>query len=92
VKAELVALNGAYDFRLLAMSAVLAVLMPYAGREAVDRTRVAGGLMRRSWILAGGTAVGIGLCGAIDCGISALRLPVPVRYHYPKRPESVNRS
>jgi diguanylate cyclase (GGDEF)-like protein/PAS domain S-box-containing protein len=40
-------------------------------------------MVRRGWILAGGTAVGIGLSAALNCGIFALRLPVPVRYHYP---------
>lgn len=83
VKVELVALSGTYDLRLLAMCGALAILMPYAGFEVVERARAARGLVRRSWILAGGTAVGVGLCGALDCGICALTLPVPIRYHYP---------
>jgi len=83
VKPELVAVNGVYDFRLLGISALLAILMQYAAFEVVERARATLGLTRRGWILVGGTAVGIGLSAAPDCGIFALRLPVPVRYHYP---------
>lgn len=83
VKSELVALNGVYDFRLLGISAFLAILMQYAAFEVVERARASLGLTRRGWILVGGTAVGGGLSAAIDCGMFALRLPVPVRYHYP---------
>ena len=83
MKPELVAVNGVYDFRLLGISALLAILMQYAAFEVVERARATLGLTRRGWILVGGTAVGIGLSAAPDCGIFALRLPVPVRYHYP---------
>jgi diguanylate cyclase (GGDEF)-like protein/PAS domain S-box-containing protein len=72
-----------YDLRFVGMSAVLAILMPYTGFGVVERARASPVLVRRSWILAGGAAVGIGFCGVLDCGTWALSLPVPVRYHYP---------
>jgi len=83
VRADLTVLTGTYDFRLLAVSAVLAILMPYAGFAVIERARISRAATRWSWILAGGMAIGFGFCAALDFGILALTLSVPVRYHYP---------
>src|SRR5262249_39633665 len=56
--------------------------MQYAAFEVVERARATLSLTRRGWVLVGG-AGGVGLSAALDCGNFALRLPVPVRYHYP---------
>lgn len=80
---EFASFPGTYDFRLLALSLFVAVLMPYAGFEVAERARAAQNRARIGWILFGGPACGVGLFGAIDLTICALQQPIPVRYHYP---------
>ena len=80
---EFAELVGTYDFRVLAMSAVLAFLMPYAGFELIERSRAAEDRARWSWILVGGIVLGIGLWGAVMIAICSYRLPIAVRYYYP---------
>ncbi len=83
MRAGLTALTGAYDYRLLAWSAALAVLMAFTGLEVAERARATRDRARLFWIIVGGVATGAGLCGALDVGIWALDFPTPVRYHYP---------
>lgn len=83
MKVEFAALSGTFDFRLLAMSAVLAFLMPYAGFELLERIRSVRDRAKRIWISVGGVFLGIGLWGAVGTVICSYQLPVPVRYHYP---------
>lgn len=83
MKVEFAELIGTYDLRVLALSAVLAFLMPYTGFELVERARAARGRARISWVLVGGIVLGIGVWGIVDIAICSYQLPVPVCYHYP---------
>jgi len=83
MSSEFASFAGTYDFRLLALSLFVAVLMPYAGFEVAERARATQNRARMGWILLGGPACGVGLFGAIDLTICAFQQPIPVRYHYP---------
>lgn len=76
-------INGSYDYRLVGVSALLAMCMSYTGFEMAERTMAARGSARRSWLAFGGTAMGIGLWAALYLGTLAFSLPVPIFYHYP---------
>src|SRR5579864_2651927 len=83
VTSELILLTGSYDYRLIALSALLAMSMSYAGFELTERMLVSRGGTRVFWLVCGGTAMGIGLWAALYVGMLAFSLPVPIFYHYP---------
>lgn len=83
VKVEFAELTGTFDLRVLAMSVVLAFLMPYAGFELVERARAARDRAKKSWVLIGGVVLGIGVWGTVELAICSYQLPIPVCYHYP---------
>ena len=83
VTSELILLTGSYDYRLIALSALLAVSMSYTGFELTERTAAARRGARIFWLGGGGTAMGIGLWAALYIGMLAFSLPVPILYHYP---------
>src|SRR5690349_7209255 len=77
------ALVGSYDYRLVALSVVIAILAAYtaldlAGRVTSARTRV-----RYVWLTGGSLAMGIGIWSMHYIGMLAFRLPIPVLYDWP---------
>ena len=72
---------GSYDYRLVALSVVIAGLAAYAALDLAGRVTSARGAARRHW-LAGG-AMGIGIWSMHYVGMLAFHLPVPVEYDWP---------
>jgi PAS domain S-box-containing protein len=77
------ALVGSYDYRLVTLSVVIAILAAYAaldlaGRVSSSRTRV-----RYVWLTGGSLAMGIGIWSMHYIGMLAFRLPIPVLYDWP---------
>jgi two-component system sensor histidine kinase/response regulator len=74
---------GSYDYRLVALSVLIAVLASYAALDLAGRVTSARGLVRRLWLIGGATAMGIGIWSMHYVGMLAFHLPVPVQYDWP---------
>jgi len=54
-------LVGSYDYRLVALSVVIAVLASYAALGLAGRVTFSRGMARLMWVDGGATAMGIGI-------------------------------
>jgi two-component system, sensor histidine kinase and response regulator len=77
------ALSGYYDYRLVALSIVIAILAAYGALDLSGRMTIARGRARFVWLCAGAFAMGIGIWSMHYVGMEAFRLPVLVRYDWP---------
>ncbi|HXJ44411.1 MAG TPA: response regulator [Bryobacteraceae bacterium] len=78
-----VPLVGYYDYWLVALSVLIAVLSAYAALDLAGRVTSASGKTRFFWFSGGTTAMGTGIWSMHYIGMEALRLPVPVYYDWP---------
>ena len=76
-------LVGSYDYRLVAMSVVIAILASYAALDLAGRVTAAHGAARGVWLAGGATAMGLGIWSMHYIGMLAFSLPVPVLYDWP---------
>jgi len=76
-------LAGSYDYLMVVLSALIAILASYAALDLAERLTAARGAVRWAWLIGGATAMGIGIWSMHDTGMLAFRLPVPVLYHWP---------
>ena len=76
-------LVGYYDFRLVTLSVLIAVLASYAALDLAGRITEAVGWVRGCWLGGGAFALGIGIWSMHYIGMEAFHLPVPVLYHWP---------
>jgi NO-binding membrane sensor protein with MHYT domain len=77
------ALMGFYDYRLVALSVVIAMLAAYAALDLAGRVTAARGMIRFAWLSGGAFAMGLGIWSMHYVGMEAMRLPVPVKYDWP---------
>jgi PAS domain S-box-containing protein len=77
------ALSGSYDYRLVALSIVLAMFASYAGLDLAGRVTSSNGWPRTIWLSGGAGAMGLGIWAMHYVGMLALRMPMPVSYHLP---------
>jgi two-component system sensor histidine kinase/response regulator len=77
------ALSGSYDYRLVALSVVIAVLASYAALDLAARVTAARGKVRFAWLFGGATAMGTGIWSMHYIGMLAFSLPVAVFYDWP---------
>ncbi|PYU30389.1 MAG: diguanylate cyclase [Acidobacteria bacterium] len=82
VSPELV-MVGSYDYRLVVLSVVIAVLASYAALDLAGRVTSARSGARSLWLSGGAIAMGIGIWSMHYVGMLAFRLPVPVQYDWP---------
>ena len=78
-----VAINGTYDYRLVVLSVLIAVLASYAALDLAARVTAAQGRIRFAWLLGGATAMGTGIWSMHYIGMLAFSLPIPVLYDWP---------
>ena len=78
-----VAINGSYDYRLVALSVLIAVLASYAALDLAARVTAAQGRIQFAWLLGGAAAMGTGIWSMHYIGMLAFSLPVPVLYDWP---------
>src|ERR1700681_4408549 len=78
-----VAINGTYDYRLVVLSVLIAVLASYAALDLAARVTAAHGRIRFAWLLGGAAAMGTGIWSMHYIGMLAFNLPVPVLYDWP---------
>src|SRR5258705_4690413 len=74
---------GSYDYALVALSVLIAMLASYAALDLASRVTASGGWTRWAWLLGGAAAMGTGIWSMHYIGMLAFVLPVPVAYHWP---------
>ena len=73
-------LEGSYDYRLVALSLVIAFLASYTAIDMAGRVTVNRGFARVRWLLGGSFAMGSGIWCMHFTGMLAFHLPIPVYY------------
>jgi PAS domain S-box-containing protein len=76
-------LAGSYDYRLVGLSVLIAMLASYAALDLAGRVTAAQGQVRFVWLTGGAAAMGLGIWSMHYIGMLAYSLPVPVRYDWP---------
>lgn len=74
---------GYYDYRLVALSVVIAICASYVALDLAGRITAARGQIRVAWLAGGATAMGLGIWSMHYVGMLAFSLPVPVKYDWP---------
>src|ERR1700736_3968305 len=76
-------LVGWYDYRLVFLSVIIAILAAYTALDLGERVTAARDWARLYWLLGGAASMGIGIWSMHYIGMLAFRLPVPVLYDWP---------
>src|SRR5258708_23057362 len=76
-------LIGSYNYALVVLSVLIAMLASYAALDLAGRVTAAGGWTRAVWLLGGAGAMGTGIWSMHYIGMLAFILPIPVAYHWP---------
>jgi two-component system sensor histidine kinase/response regulator len=76
-------LTATYDFRLVALSVVIAIFASYAALDLAGRVTAARNNARMAWLIGGAVAMGTGIWSMHYTGMLAYHLPVAVYYHIP---------
>lgn len=76
-------IHATYDYRLVALSVIIAIFASYAALELAGRVTAARNNARVAWLLGGACAMGTGIWSMHYTGMLAYRLPIPVYYHIP---------
>src|ERR1700733_1924779 len=76
-------LAAIYDYRLVALSVLIATLASFAALDLGGRVTASRGPIRSIWLMGGAAAMGIGIWSMHYIGMLAYSLPVPVFYHWP---------
>jgi PAS domain S-box-containing protein len=76
-------LIGSYNYALVALSVLIAMLASYTALDLASRVTAAGGWTRAVWLLGGAGAMGTGIWSMHYIGMLAFILPIPVAYHWP---------
>ncbi len=76
-------LTHSYDYQLVALSVLIAVLASYAALDLAGRVTSASGRARVLWLVGGANAMGLGIWSMHYIGMLAFQLPVSVRYDWP---------
>ena len=76
-------LAGYYDYRIVTLSALIAIMASVAALDLARRVTAARGKAYVGWLIGGATALGIGTWAMHYVGMLAFRLPVLVLYDWP---------
>src|ERR1700687_4885043 len=76
-------LVGSYDYRLVVLSILIAILASYVALDLTVRVAAAKDMTRLAWLSGGAISMGLGICSMHFVGMLAFRLPIPVGYHLP---------
>lgn len=78
-----VSFSGSYDYGLVSLSVVIAILAAYAALDLAERVAAAEGKLRHIWLWGGAVAMGTGIWSMHYIGMLAYSLPIPVLYDWP---------
>jgi len=76
-------LPGSYDYRLVFLSVLIAILASYTALDLAGRVTVSRGRARLVWLTGGATSMGIGIWSMHYIGMLAFSLPVSIQYDWP---------
>ena len=76
-------MTGSYDYRLVALSALLAILSSYAALDLAGRVTASRGWARGIWLASGAGAMGVGIWSMHYIGMLAFRMPLPISFYIP---------
>ncbi|HEV3306321.1 MAG TPA: diguanylate cyclase [Candidatus Sulfotelmatobacter sp.] len=76
-------MKGSYDYGLVALSIVQAMLASYAALEMAGRVASTHGRGRAIWLTCGAASMGLGIWATHYVGMLALSMPMQVFYHLP---------
>ena len=76
-------ITGVFDYRLVSLSVLIAILASYAALEMAGRIAAARSAVRFAWLFGGASAMGIGIWSMHYIGMLAFTLPIPVFYDWP---------
>ncbi len=76
-------IQATYDYRLVLLSVMIAVLASYVALDLAGRVTATRGYARLAWLIGGATAMGTGIWSMHYTGMLAYRLPMRVYYHVP---------
>jgi PAS domain S-box-containing protein len=79
----MIPISGTYDYRLVALSLVIAIVTSYTALDLGGRVRANRGNARAGWLAGGAFAMGSGIWCMHYTGMLAFHLPIPVYYHIP---------
>lgn len=79
----LAVISGTYDYRLVALSVILAMVASHAALDLAGRVASAKGRARILWLGAGAMAMGVGIWAMHYIGMLALETPMLILYHVP---------
>src|SRR5260370_31995940 len=74
---------GSYNYGLVVLLVVIAIVAAYAALDLAGRVTSAGGKVRFLWLSGGAVAMGTGIWSMHYIGMLAFRLPIPVLYDWP---------
>src|SRR5213594_1438582 len=80
---ESTVLSATYDYRLVALSVLIAICAARAALDLTGRVTAARNNTRLAWLFGGAIAMGTGIWSMHYTGMLAYRLPVAVYYHIP---------
>lgn len=83
MSSSVTALSGSYDYLLVTLSVVIAILAAYAALDFAVRVTAARGPVRLLRLSGGAISMGVGIWSMHYVGMLAFRLPIPVRYDWP---------
>jgi len=80
---ESTTIQATYDYRLVALSVVIAICASYAALDLAGRVASTRNKARLAWLTGGAIAMGTGIWSMHYTGMLAYRLPIAVYYHIP---------
>jgi NO-binding membrane sensor protein with MHYT domain len=72
--------NGNYNYLLIVVSYVVAVVASFVALDMSGRINASAGKASRWWLVSGSVAMGIGVWSMHFIGMLAFRLPIPQGY------------
>jgi NO-binding membrane sensor protein with MHYT domain len=78
-----VILMGTYEWRLVVLSYIVAVVASYTALDLAGRVTASRGRARRVWLFGGAFAMGAGIWSMHFTAMLAFSLPIPVTYDAP---------
>jgi two-component system, sensor histidine kinase and response regulator len=76
-------LVGDYNYGLVGLSIVIAILAAYTALDLIGRIMASLGVARCLWLTGGATAMGTGIWSMHYIGMLAFHLPLVVRHDWP---------
>ncbi len=77
------ALTAMYDWHLVVLSIVIAVLTSYTALDLAGRVTAARDRLYQAWLFGGAVTMGVGIWSMHFIGMQAVSLPISVAYHAP---------